>query len=225
MGKTIIYAADVTALSSPALFAEAFAMASPERKEKVGRIKPDNEKRLSLGAEMLLRHGLKEAELDNFPPEFSYNEHGKPYLKDGGKFFSISHSGSFAVCAISELELGCDIEKIRPANLRIARRFCKEEYDCIMSAKPDMQPELFFRYWTLKESYMKATGLGLTLGLNEFQIVMDPDVSIIQAGEKQSFSFGEFDGIAGYKCAVCTVGECCDAEFKIVDLNDIIGVK
>ena len=220
-GKAIVYAAEVSALSVPL----SLDAVSPARREKIAKIKPEAEKKLSLGAEMLLRYGLENAGFNRYPPELSYNEHGKPYLKDGGIFFSISHSGSFAVCAVSDCDLGCDIEKMRPTGLRIARRFCEEEYGSIMSAKPTAQLELLFRYWTLKESFMKAVGRGFSLGLNEFRIVADDEISVIQSVDERRFSFREFDEIAGYRCAVCMADVQCDAELKIVDLNSGVGVK
>lgn len=219
--EAIVYAANVSALSLP-LSLDAL---SPERREKIERMKNDSDKRLSLGAEMLLRYGLKNAGFDKFPPELSYNEHGKPYLKDSGIFFNISHSGDFAVCAVSDCDLGCDIEKMRPVGLRIARRFCAEEYDSIMSAKPEEQSELLFRYWTLKESFMKAVGRGFSLGLDEFRIVINDEISVVQSVDEGCFSFREFDEIKGCKCAVCLADAQCAAELKIVDLNSVIGVK
>lgn len=220
-GKAIIYAADVSALTEP-LSLDAL---SPARREKIERIKNKSDKRLSLGAEMLLRYGLKDAGFDKYPPELYLNVHGKPYLKDGGIFFSISHSGDYAVCAVSDVELGCDVEKMRPVGLRIARRFCAEEYERIMSAKPEEQSELLFRCWTLKESFMKAVGRGFSLGLDEFQIVTDDEISVIQSVDERCFSFREFDELKGYKCAVCMADSQCQAELKIVDLKDLIGVK
>lgn len=223
MGKTIVYAADITALSEPQLFAEAYAAVSPERREKADRYKFDNGKYLSLGAELLLRYGLLDAGYKSFPLSFSLGNNGKPYLKDGGIYFSISHSDNWAVCAVSDCELGCDIEKIRPVDLKLSRRFTAKERDDIMSANPDEQLGLFFRCWTLKESFMKATGLGLSLPLNEFQIVMGDEISVIQSVDERSFSFREFDEIRGFKCAVCAAGDCRDAELKIIDLGELIG--
>lgn len=222
MGKTIVYAADVTALSEPQLFAEAYAAVSPERRETADRYKSDNDKRLALGAELLLRYGLLEAGYKDFPLSFSLGDNGKPYLSDGSIYFSISHSGNWAVCAVSDCEIGCDIEKIRPVDLKLSCRFTAKEHDYIMSANPDEQLGLFFRCWTLKESFMKATGRGLSLPLNEFQIVMDDEISVIQSADERSFSFREFDEIKGFKCAVCAAGDCLDAELKIVELGKLI---
>lgn len=220
--RTILYAADVSVLENPALYAKAYAAASPQRREKADKYKHGSDKYLALGAEILLRYGLSQAGLSELPLLFELGEHGKPYIKDSDTFFSISHSGDWAVCAVSDSEVGCDIEKIRPVDLKLARRFSPEEFSAIMSADEENRLELFFRYWTLKESYMKATGLGLKLPLNEFQIVMEKEASVIQSANSLSYGFHEFSEISGYSCAVCTAGAACDAELKIVELSDCI---
>lgn len=220
--RTILYAADVSVLENPALYARAYASSSPQRREKADKYKHGRDKYLALGAELLLRYGLCQAGLSELPLSLEFGEHGKPYLKDSDIFFSLSHSGDWAVCAVSDIEVGCDIERIRPVDLKLARRFSPEEYSAIISADEENRLELFFRCWTLKESFMKATGLGLKLPLNEFQIVMENEISVIQSANDLSYGFREFSEISGYRCAVCTAGAACDAELKIVELSDCI---
>ena len=62
-----------------------------------------------------------------------------------------------------KVRVGCDVEKIGQLKMNIAMRyFCKEEYGAIKEAGSDEEKtDLFFRYWVLKESFMKATGKGM----------------------------------------------------------------
>lgn len=220
--KTLIYAAEVTALDDPVLYEKAYAAVSPQRREKADRYKLNRDKYLSVGAELLLKHGLSQAGLSEFPQAFSVGEYGKPYLKDSDFFFSISHSGDWAVCAISNREVGCDIEKVHPVDLKLARRFSPEEHSAIMSADELDRLELFYRYWTLKESFLKTTGLGMKLPLNRFQIVIDNELSVVQSVDNLCYGFHEFSDISGYKCAICTAGDLFNAELKIISLSDCV---
>ena len=101
-------------------------------------------------------------------------EQGKPYLKNSGSFFNISHSGDYVVLATADSEIGVDIEKIAPADDAVAARcFTAEEQEWIQCKKND---EAFFTLWTAKESVMKGTGLGLSL-LPETFCVLPIDAS------------------------------------------------
>lgn len=94
--------------------------------------------------------------------------------------FNLSHSGEFALCSIDDsagegIQLGCDIEEMRQLRLGVAEHFfCESELEYILKQKTeDAQKEVFYRYWVLKESFMKATRLGTRLGLNEFEIKIE----------------------------------------------------
>ena len=213
-----LYSADVSVLSDPDLFRQAYCAVGDDRRAKVDRLRKFSDKCLSLGAGLLIRYALRERGIEGLP-EFSYGENGKPYIA-GGPHFSLSHSGSYAVCALSDVEVGCDVEKIGNANLKLARRFfLPEEYDVVASATSDEERnELFFRIWTLKESLMKCTGLGLELSPGTFRAFPgDPETE--HGGRK--FYFTEFSSLPGYRCALCSA-EPSLAEQITVDLRDVI---
>lgn len=90
----------------------------------------------------------------------------KPYI-DQNIDFSISHSGDWVVVGLSRHTIGIDVEehKTRTDILGIAKRyFTKEEYHYLNTSKQQTQD--FFTLWTLKEAYLKATGVGLNHGLD-----------------------------------------------------------
>ena len=82
------------------------------------------------------------------------------------------------LCAISDMEVGVDVEHVDPEiDLNLAKQyFFNEEYSSIM--KSDNPSEEFFKYWVLKESYMKYTGLGMNLMLDSFEIVIEDSIRL-----------------------------------------------
>ena len=104
--------------------------------------------------------------------EFSRREKGKPYIANAPApiYFNLSHSGNFAALAVSaQGEIGIDIETIRPRNfLAIAERYYHaDEFKQLLARQETEQEELFFKLWTLKEAFFKATGGGISSGLDK----------------------------------------------------------
>ncbi|WP_071188657.1 4'-phosphopantetheinyl transferase HetI [Trichormus sp. NMC-1] len=101
--------------------------------------------------------------------EFEYQTRGKPLLAakfaDSNLFFNLSHSQDLALCGVScTRTIGVDLEYIRPMSdlENLAKRFfLPREYEVVKSLALDQQQQVFFRYWTCKEAYLKATGDGL----------------------------------------------------------------
>ena len=86
--------------------------------------------------------------------------------------FNISHTKNLIICAVTlEDDIGCDVENIGRNNnvLAIAERyFSSKEIDELFALPEAQQRNRFFDYWTLKESYIKAWGLGLAIPLADF---------------------------------------------------------
>lgn len=102
--------------------------------------------------------------------QFARREEGKPYLLNSPLHFNLSHSGSFAALAVSSLgEIGIDIETLRPRNfLAIAERYYHTDELNQLLAQPEAERiDLFFKLWTLKEAFFKATGGGISSGLDK----------------------------------------------------------
>jgi 4'-phosphopantetheinyl transferase len=106
---------------------------------------------------------------------------GKPALHPScavdGLRFNISHTRGMVVCALARNdELGVDVEAAdRRTNFRIADRFfAPEEARLVLAAAPEERARLFFRLWTLKEAFIKATGEGLRRPLDSFSFRLDP---------------------------------------------------
>lgn len=123
----------------------------------------------------------------NVAPErlsFVYNAFGKPeiseYLGAGAQWsFNISHTQSLIVIAVTrEGAIGVDVEDIglRKAPWEIAEHyFATEEVEALRALPQGMRNKRFFQYWTLKESYIKARGMGLTIPLDGFSFDIAAD--------------------------------------------------
>jgi len=200
------YVADVGSLENKALFEQWYRAVSPDRREKVDRMRFDKDKRLSLGAGALLKIALKEAGLEDYTLTKEKNQ--KPCL-DGmvDIKFNLSHSGNKVMCVISDCDIGCDVQKITNIDMDLAKRFFfSDEYDALRQCEnSEERKDLFFRYWTLKESFMKVTGLGLMLPLDDFCIrINGEEVYVSQQLDHRRYYFYEFDPKDGYKYALCS---------------------
>lgn len=218
-----VYAASVAPLADDRLYAAAYGAVTEARRRKTDRYLRAEDRRLSLGVELLLAHALKAAGRGGLPPELGCGRYGKPCLPDGSLRFSLSHTGEYAVCAVADRELGCDAERLAEADLKLAERFFCPEEAADIAAQPtrEERDRLFFRYWTLKESFMKATGLGMKLAPDAFRIVRGREISVIQSVDGRAYGFAEPEGIPGCRCAVCAEGDCRDTVLRTVDLADI----
>lgn len=98
--------------------------------------------------------------------QFNYSDQGKPSLANQTLQFNLAHSQGLALIAISlDRPVGVDLEQIRAIadlNALTQRFFSFTEHAAICSLPLDQQPKAFFRYWTCKEAYLKATGDGLS---------------------------------------------------------------
>ncbi len=92
---------------------------------------------------------------------FSVTNQGKPYCKSHPEIhFSLSHSEDYIALAISEKEVGIDIEKIREARQKLIEKVCAEnEIKRIFSS--ENPHAAFTEIWTRKEAYLKALGTGI----------------------------------------------------------------
>lgn len=102
--------------------------------------------------------------------DIKYNTFGKPFLNDDIDF-NISHSGNFAICAIGKkLKLGIDIETITTIDFKDYQYIMtEEEWHKIHLSKTPLRS--FFRFWTLKESIIKAEEKGLSIPLLDINII------------------------------------------------------
>jgi 4'-phosphopantetheinyl transferase len=118
---------------------------------------------------------------------FQYGAHGKPALAREESNppelrFNVSHSGEYWVCAVSlRRDVGVDIEMVRSdiECLSLAERFfSRREYEDVRWGSEEERRARFFRYWTCKEAYLKARGVGISSGLAQIEMTFNADGSV-----------------------------------------------
>ncbi len=178
---------------------------SEERQNKIDKLRFEADKRLSLGAGILLDYGLKRYGLRERSEEFAKIENGKPVLKNHPDIqFNLSHSGDMVMAAFTkDCPLGCDVERRQSARMDVAKRFfAPSEQRVLMAAGNGEKRDLLFsRLWTLKESYIKAGGQGMAMALDSFAVELGTSPRIL-GPDAPFYRFQEFS-LPGYCASVC----------------------
>jgi 4'-phosphopantetheinyl transferase len=113
---------------------------------------------------------------------FTVNDYGRPSIAAEhagarGIEFNLSHTDGLVVMAVTrERAIGVDVENVRTreADIEIADRYFAHEEVLALHLLPDeKQKQRFFEYWTLKESYIKARGMGLSISLERFAFSLE----------------------------------------------------
>lgn len=189
-----LYVLDVSFLSDYNTFQKMMRYVGSDRIEKLEKIKLEAERERSLGAGLLLSFAMRKHAVDmtdgTFKVEIGVD--GKPYLGksylnkmpciscstdlDGNPRdrlqFNLSHSGKYAVCAVADKDIGVDVQ-IRETKLSeafISRCFSKKE----RSSGIDLM-----ELWSLKESFLKAKGCGLTVSPSRIEVMEQIKTEII----------------------------------------------
>ncbi|SDF60323.1 4'-phosphopantetheinyl transferase [Fontibacillus panacisegetis] len=164
--------------------------------------------------------GIKNSELF-----FTSNQNGKPLLQGlDDLHFNNSHSGRWVLSAISDYPVGIDVERIRELDLDLARHcFSEKEYHDLNDL-PDDQTKLdyFYDLWTLKESYIKAVGLGLSMPLSSFTIRKTKDM--IQLQTSNTFNhcfFKQYTIDNNYKISLCAQREHIDENLVLISEDEL----
>lgn len=162
------------------------AYVSEARKNRIVRYLRDEDKIRSLAAELLLKHMLSVIYgTDVAGIRFGVNKFGKPYLIGSELKFNISHSGDYVACAVGYTDMGIDVEEIGQEELpEVYSVFAPSEIEMINTLSQDMQADMFYRIWTLKESYVKKTGDGLHRSFDSFSFDLTGDRICLKDNEK-----------------------------------------
>jgi 4'-phosphopantetheinyl transferase len=146
---------------------------SPEKQKRINAFKDWRDALHIFIGDLLIRAiacrylGVKNSEL-----QFQTNKYGKPYLAGIKDFnFNLSHSGKWVVCAVDHDAVGIDVETFTPIDLNIAPTFCSPKELAYIMGNPEKERICrFYDVWTLKESYIKALGQGLSKEISSFTI-------------------------------------------------------
>ena len=211
-----VYIADLSGLEES--YNEKLKRLHQARAEKIKAYKMPADRIRGLGAGLLLEKGLEDYlrqgsdlsgenakgdafcipkdEEGRFIIEYAYGPHGKPYFKNYPEIrFSLSHSGNMAVLALSDSEVGIDIQENRGYIERIAKRFYHEQEWKILENKDSVSEceKLFYQIWTGKEAYIKYTGKGMRQDLRNFYVDLENGYVITADGKILKYQMIETD--------------------------------
>ncbi len=195
---------------------------SPDEQKRAGRFHFARDRQRFIAARSVLRMILGSyLKINPAALIFSYSKKGKPSLAlahtGNNIMFNASHSHGTALLAFDRgREIGVDVEQIRqdfdPA--AIAQRFFSvAEQQELAGVPADDKVEAFFRCWTRKEAYIKATGDGLSLPLSQFDVALgrSEENALLATrpdpGERERWLLREVPAGSGYVAAVCVEGK------------------
>lgn len=159
---------------------------SPDRRTRADGFRFKDDRMRCICADMLCRKMLAKASgLDAKSILFAQGEKGKPYT-NVPCHFNVSHSGDWVLCAVSDKQIGVDIEMVKPFRAgMIARYFTHAEATYVWDGNAPLEGNVtdpdtctrFYRVWTAKEAYVKMTGTGISTDLST--VAFDPDACTV----------------------------------------------
>ena len=212
-GRVSLYLADIRPLYDPVLAKKVYERLGEDRKKKADLCRKPAARAASLAAGFLSWYALEKAGCPD--GRVRYLESGAPEVEGSSQklFLSLSHSGDYAVCALSKQPVGVDLQKRQTVKAGLLRlfytpkqeRLFRERYGiggCGMLEGEAL--DAFLREWTVKESYMKMIGTGMKIGFD--RICTDPGKKRVTLAEKEGVFalFREYKAPEGYFLSVCT---------------------
>ena len=222
-----LYTIRVDAEQAFALNARLMEYVSEQRKLSANRFKKAIDAHRSIIGELIARIAIcRSLQVANHALAFGRNAYNKPLLvHPPGYHYNISHAGDWVVCAFGNQPVGIDVEFMKPIAFDIAGRFFSaQEFDRLNRLEESEKLTYFYRIWTLKESYVKAVGKGLSIPLDSFSVRLEGEAyghASLEAGEPHAY-FQPFVLDERHAMALCTFSE---ATIRIhrLDYEGLIG--
>lgn len=188
----LLYCDDISSMTDEQ-FDLFFGLMPTERQKKAMRYVKKEDRQLNVVAYAMLGYALSLYGYKIGDCELSKTEKGKPYFKNLSLNFSLSHTENAVACAVLPKEIGVDIQKKSAEYIRVMRRVCCENEINFVSASKNPSAD-FVKLWTLKESYVKCIGTGISNNISNY------DFSVVaQNGNGKLY---------GYDFLTFDIGEC-----------------
>lgn len=198
---------DVSVFEDVLLYEKGKTLLSAERRMYIEKLKNQKAARLSLGAGVLLFFALQKCNYTEQLEKIKKTPLGKPYLKGIDFQFNLSHSGTYALCAYSNRNIGADLQQIKEKlPEKTEKILSKDETSFLTKFTQPEQTQLFYRLWARKESLIKWDGRGLRLPLQEISFIKNGTLTDILEWEDKTLYFKEYPKI-NEKYAVCICKE------------------
>lgn len=181
-----------------------------ERRERILKFRQQEDAIRSLFGELMIRvYAAEEWGIAHRECILLTDEHQKPYFVNHPRCqFNVSHSGSWVVAGFDETPVGIDIEQIVPIDLTLANKlFTAEEVKQLENRPAIQRLPYFYQLWTLKESYLKAIGKGLSIPLDSFGFDLTEDkIHFYSSMNSNIWRFKRYPIDRDYELAVCGYG-------------------
>lgn len=211
---TLVYGLCVNPLPDPLSVPRIMEGLPEERRKKILRFRQEKGRRQSLGAGLLLKYVMDEYGISM--DTVHYGKNGKPEAE--GICFNLSHSHEMVICAVSRKPVGCDIQWMGKAEMKVAEHFfCPEELAYLRQFEGEKLDEAFCRLWTMKESYIKMTGEGMSLSFRKFTVIPGETIQVMREGVREECFLKEY-GMPGYRVTVCAEEKEFEEEIRMTDV-------
>lgn len=168
---TVVYGLDCTPLKEAHTLKQVLPRLDDSRRQRIERLQIPEKRAQCVAAGILLTYLCGE---NKTPPPLFHGSRGKPYLRDrDDRFFSLSHTGDWVFCALSNSEVGLDAQIRTDGKPAVIQRHFTQQEQEWLNVQSD-KANAFTRLWTMKEAYVKFTGFGLVLPLSSFSVPLPP---------------------------------------------------
>jgi 4'-phosphopantetheinyl transferase len=175
-GEAIAYFSTVDVLDrDQSAVSRALAWLTAAERDRYDRFRADGDRRMFLLGRVMAR-ALVGAALGIAPDAWQWRDssRGRPEIAapETPLQFNLSHSAGLVACALaSGRAVGVDVEHLRrrPVDRSLVRRYCSPAEAADIEASADVWLERFLHYWTLKEAYLKARGIGVSVPLADIE--------------------------------------------------------
>ncbi|MCT4620240.1 MAG: 4'-phosphopantetheinyl transferase superfamily protein [Marinisporobacter sp.] len=204
-------------------FEQLISWVTPIEQDKIKHYRRWQDAQNSIIGKIMIRSILcRRYQMNNYTIMFKKNDYGKPYILNKEDIhFNISHSGEWIVCAIDTKPIGIDVEQIKLMDIDIAKGlFSSEEYEALMAIEEQQRLGYFYDLWTLKESYIKADGRGLSISLDTFSCVSNEGQWDIISDKR--YHCMQYDIDTGYKLSVCAYNNQFPKTIQLMNLEEFL---
>lgn len=222
-----LYSATLSLSMDRSLFERLLSFVPDGKRSKILRFVHYEDAQRALSACLLSRIVLcQRLDCSNRELSLEAEPYGKPYVSEKmGKsvHFNLSHSDQRVVLAVDQNRVGIDIERVKPIGIEIAKRyFTSDEYGDLMNKAVQERDRYFYTLWTLKESYMKADGRGLSIPLDSFSFrIFDTHIAFESLSAALVYHFKHY-ALDDYQMAVCATNPSVADEIVVWDERELV---
>ena len=144
---------------------------------------------------------------------------GKPFLPDFPNLhFNITHTDHLAVLAIDTNLVGVDIEKVGKARMAVANRFfCETEKEMLNDCPEEERNLLFYKLWTIRESFVKTIGVGVFGTMGDFSPELNEPGWQVKHSNTGLWNIRHYNLLPDYIVALCSKNQVFPKEIEMID--------